>query len=91
MPYRAPKAADSGDTCAMPSWLLTSLVLSVGLTVLLNVLPRLFPGAQARLQDKVAERVQHADSDGPRVRVFFPWKLMLLGSVILTVLLNLFR
>ena len=91
MPYRAPKAADSGDTDSMPSWLLTSLILSVGLTVLLNVLPRLFPGAQARLQAKMTEQMQPSDPDGPRVRVFFPWKFMLIGSIALTVLLNLVR
>ena len=75
----------------MPNWLLTSLILSVGLTVLLNTLPRLFPGVQARLQEKLASQMQQADSDGPRVRVFFPWKFMLIGSIVLTVLLNLFR
>ena len=75
----------------MPNWLLTSLILSVGLTVLLNTLPRLFPGARTRVEEELAEQMQQADSDGPRVRLFFPWKLMLIGSIVLTVLLNLFR
>lgn len=75
----------------MRGWLLTSIVLSVGLTVLLNLLPRLFPGAQARIQNKIADRMQHTDVDGPRVRVFFPWKFMLIASIALTVFLNLFR
>ncbi len=72
----------------MPSWLLMSLILSVGLTVLLNALPRLFPGAYARIQEKLTEQVQRSDKDGPSVRLFFPWKFMLIGSIALTVLLN---
>lgn len=75
----------------MPSWLLTSLILSVGLTVVLNALPRLFPGARTRMEHKLTQQMQPPDPDGRRVRVFFPWKLMLLASIVLTVLLNLFR
>ena len=91
MPVLALSARDSGDTYSMPNWLLTSLILSVGLTVVLNALPRLFPGARARMEDKLTQQMQPTGPDGRRVRVIFPWKLMLIGSIVLTVLLNLFR
>jgi hypothetical protein len=32
---------------------------------------------------------QHEDNNRPRVKVFFPWKAMLIGSIVLTVLVNL--
>ena len=53
----------------MPSWLLTSLILSVGLTVVLNALPRLFPGARTRMEHKLTQQMQPPDPDGRRVRV----------------------
>ncbi|HVT76101.1 MAG TPA: DUF2905 family protein [Acidimicrobiales bacterium] len=68
-------------------WLLPSIVLSVVLTIVLNVLVRAFPGGAHR----VARRVdQWAAAPGPRVRVFFPWRSMLLASVVLTILVNVF-
>ncbi len=82
----------------MSSFLIRSLVLSAVLTILLNVflvwhgrratgdvfgrqLPP--PGPQ--------EPVNHdADAaDRPSVQVFVPWKAMLIGSIGLTVMLNL--
>ena len=87
----------------MGNWLLVSLVLSVGLTVLLNVVPRLFPNASRKTEAKLEQRLrqatdQHSGSPTDRnsgmtrptsgVKVFFPWKAMLIGSVLLTVLLN---
>lgn len=63
------------------------------LTILLNVLPLLFPNASARLQKKIEENArraidQHEDDNQPRVKVFFPWKAMLIISIVLTVLVN---
>jgi hypothetical protein len=64
----------------------------VVLTVLVNLALRLFPGAGDRLQDglrRLAEQGSPSEEPtGPRVRVVFPWKLMLVGSLILTVVLN---
>jgi len=86
----------------MGSFLLTSIVASVVLTVLLNVVPRLFPGASRRAEEKMhdfvvdAERAREqrrANGDtgesGSRVKVYAPWKAMLIGSIALTVLVNL--
>lgn len=76
------------------SWLVTSIVLSVVLTVLLNVGLRLFRGnARRRGASPATERGWlTADERRPsdrRVRVWVPWKGMLVGSVILTVVVNL--
>jgi len=78
----------------MNNFLLTSIVGSIILTVLLNVLPLIFPNASAKMQKKIEENAkraieQHEDNNQPRVKVFFPWKAMLAVSLILTVLVNL--
>ena len=78
----------------MNNFIVYSLVGSVILTVLLNLLPLLFPNAAAKLQKKIEENArraieQHEDDNQPRVKVFFPWKAMLIGSIVLTVLMNL--
>jgi hypothetical protein len=82
----------------VPEWLLFSLVASVVLTVVLNVALRMFPGAGralGNLFDRITERVDTPSDeageapDEPRVRVIVPWKLMLVASVILTVVINL--
>ena len=84
----------------MPDWLLYSIVASVVLTVALNVGLRLFPGIGRSLEDlfdRMTERVDTPDrgdtppeaSDERRARVIVPWKLMLVASLILTLLLNL--
>lgn len=80
----------------MPNWLIVSIVGSVVLTVLLNLLPMLFPKTARRAQERMIEEIkkQHdweddADRPGPSVKVFFPWKAMLIGSLVLTVLINL--
>ena len=83
---------------AMSSFLVTSLVLSVVATVALNVLPRLFPNQARKAEERVARSIEdgwssgpdRTDRPGPSVRVFFPWKAMLIGSVVLTVLVNVF-
>ncbi len=74
----------------MPGWLLFSILLSVGLTVLLNLLPRVFPGVQARMEGKLSERFKQDNGGDSQVRVFFPWKFMLIGSIVLSLALNLF-
>ena len=71
------------------NWLVTSLVLSVVLTIVLNVALRVFPGAG----DRVVSRIEQTDAtdDAPRVRVFFPWKAMLVASLLLTLVVNVLR
>ena len=84
----------------MPDWLLFSIVASVVLTVVLNVGLRLFPGTGRSLEDLFDRITQRVDApnradvraeapDEPRVRVIVPWKLMLVASLILTIVLNL--
>lgn len=78
----------------MSDFILYSIIGSVVLTVALNVLPLLFPNAAYKLQRKIEENArrsieQHQNEDLPRVKVFFPWKAMLIASVVLTVVFNL--
>lgn len=77
----------------MSNFLITSIVGSIVLTLLLNLLPLLFPNQAAGLQRKVQEHArrsieQHEDENQPIVKVFFPWKAMIVISIILTVLVN---
>jgi len=60
----------------------------------MNLLPLIFPNTSAKLQKKIEENArrsieQHQDNSLPKVKVFFPWKAMLIGSVVLTILVNL--
>ncbi|MET1002317.1 MAG: hypothetical protein ABWZ15_10950, partial [Acidimicrobiia bacterium] len=59
----------------------------------LNVWLRAFPEASDRLARRLDElTAQDADDpDGPdhRVRVVIPWKAMIVGSIILTIVINL--
>jgi hypothetical protein len=77
----------------MPSWLVVSIVLSILLTVVVNLVLRLFPGAGRRMVDgfeRLAEDADRAsDGGGSRVRVIVPWKAMLIVSIALTIALNL--
>lgn len=78
----------------MNDFLLYSIVGSIVLTILLNVLPIVFPNAANKVQRKIEENAQksirqHEDDQQPSVKVFFPWKIMLIGSVVLTILVNL--
>jgi hypothetical protein len=66
-------------------WLVASIVVSVVLTVVLNVALRAFPGTG----EAIGRRLDDALSEDRRVRVWFPWKGMLVASLVLTVLLNL--
>ncbi len=78
----------------MSNFITFSIIGSIILTVLLNLLPILFPNSAAKMQKKIEENArqsleQHEDSNRPRVKIFFPWKAMLIGSIVLTVLVNL--
>jgi hypothetical protein len=71
-----------------------SIVASIVLTVALNLAVWLFPGAGRRLHDSLtglAERAAREPAEPGRsnVRVIFPWKAMLIGSLVLTVVINL--
>ena len=74
-------------------WLFISIALSVVITVLLNVALRAFPDAGRRVAGRVAERTgPRADgsrTSGRRVRVWVPWKAMIVASLILTIVVNL--
>jgi hypothetical protein len=78
-------------------WLWFSLIASVVLTVVLNVAIRLWPGAAERGAERMddwASRQPSSELGSDRgvsdrgVRVIVPWKAMLLGSLLLTVVLN---
>jgi hypothetical protein len=73
-------------------WLVASIVLSVVLTIVLNLVVRAFPratdSALRRLAELSAPRPDRRDGDR-RVRVIVPWRAMIIGSLILTVVLNL--
>ena len=78
----------------MNNFLTYSIIGSIVLTIILNVLPLLFPNAAAKMQRKIEENArhsieQHEDDNQPRVKIFFPWKAMLISSLVLTVLVNL--
>jgi len=78
-------------------WLVVSVVLSVVLTVLLNVLIRVFPDRSERVARGLTERAERAELpafddgrlDHRTARVIVPWKAMIVGSVILTIVVNL--
>lgn len=76
----------------MRDLLIFSLVGSFVLTVLLNTLPKAFPGAAKRaeqaLHGQLDRMQQPSDGSGGRVKVVFPWKTMLVVSIGLTVLIN---
>jgi len=72
-------------------WLALSLVASIVLTVALNVALRLFPRAGDRLEREVVNLASPSRTDRPngsRVRVVVPWRAMLLVSLLLTLLVN---
>ena len=72
-------------------WLVISVVLSVILTVLLNVGLRAFPEAAHRLARSFTTFTSpsaDARRNDRRVRLLIPWKAMVLGSLILTLVVN---
>jgi len=75
-------------------FLVQSLIASVVLTILINVIPRFFPNATRKVEREVHDKLEEAfqereDGTRPKMRVFFPWKAMLIVSLVLTVLVNL--
>lgn len=77
----------------MKDFLLTSIIASIVLTLGVNLLPVLFPNAAAKAERKIAEKMlethnDRLDPNTPKVRVFFPWKAMLIISLILTIAVN---
>ncbi len=77
----------------MRDLLIFSLVGSFVLTVLLNTLPRAFPGAATRVERAVHRQLDrlHQPADGTGgggLKVVVPWKAMIVVSVGLTVLVN---
>jgi hypothetical protein len=78
----------------VPQWLVVSIVASVVLTVVLNLALRLFPGAGRRIGDEIERAMERrdppaGDDERSRVRVIVPWRLMIAGSLLLTLVLNL--
>lgn len=75
------------------SWIVAPIALSVVLTVLLNVGLRVFSGpANRRAASTVTDPgwpAAETRSTNRRVRVWMPWKGMIVGSVVLTILVNL--
>lgn len=72
-------------------FLYISIVLSLVLTLVLNVAVRTFPDAGergARRLDRWS-RTLGSRNDGRQVYVYFPWKAMLLVSIVLTVVVSL--
>ena len=75
------------------TWLGISIALSVLLTVVLNVGLRLFPDAGRRIARGMTQAsfptADEARPSNQRVRLWTPWKAMILGSLILTIVVNL--
>ena len=70
-----------------------SIIGSIVLTIAMNVLPLIFPNAANKVQRKIVENARraiehHEDENQPRFKIFFPWRAMLIGSIVLTVLVN---
>ena len=73
----------------MPSWLLISIVASVVLTVVANLVPRLFPDMTAKAERRFLDKMeQQLPRERRRMRVIVPWKTMLVVSVLGTIALN---
>ena len=75
------------------SWLVTSVVLSIALTLFLNVGLRMFRGTGRSATSPVDDRewltLDPTRTSDRRVKVWAPWKAMLVGSLVLTVVVNL--
>jgi hypothetical protein len=72
-------------------WLAVSVVASLVLTVLANLAIRLWPGAAEKGTRRLAEwseRQEPPDARPGQARVIVPWKAMLIGSIVLTIVLN---
>ena len=73
----------------MPSWLVFSLIASIFLTIGANVLLRLYPGIGRSAERRFLEQAQRSAAGRRPVRILFPWKTMLVVSLLGTVALNL--
>ena len=78
----------------MNNFIIYSIIASIVLTAVVNLLPLIFPNAAAKVQRRIAEHArkaieQHEDQNRPNIKVFFSWKVMLIGSIVLTLLVNL--
>ena len=71
------------------SWLALSIVLSIVLTIVLNVAIRAFPDTGRRMNERLTRMAERDEPGRSRVRVIFPWKAMLIGSLLLTIAINL--
>jgi hypothetical protein len=73
-------------------WLWVSVVLSLVLTLALNIVVRLFPeGARRAVKWFDNLSAQHTDEltrSRGRVKVVVPWKTMIAVSIVLTVAIN---
>jgi hypothetical protein len=79
-------------------WLLFSIVASVVLTIVLNVVVRAFRGTGERSSRRFENwagadehRGEHRGREGGGERpvdVYFPWKTALIASLVLTIVLN---
>ena len=73
----------------MPSWLLVSIIASVALTVVANLVPRLFPDVTRSAERRFLDRMERQlPRERRRTRVIVPWKTMLVVSVLGTIALN---
>ena len=78
------------------NFVINSVVASVLLTAVINLLPRLFPGSSA--EDRIREMVGEEPSpprEGsdqslppPPFRIWFPWKQMLVWSMGISLVIN---
>jgi hypothetical protein len=72
-----------------------SIVASIVLTIVLNVAIRAFPSIGDWVHERMARLAEHSANDRGgeparrRVQVYFPWKAMLIASVVLTIAINL--
>jgi hypothetical protein len=86
--------ATGGHDGVVRGYLVLSLVASIVLTVLVNVVLWIVPGVGERVGEalkRFAERMKPPTEESNRsaVRVVFPWRVMLVASLMVTVLLNL--
>lgn len=79
----------------MTEFLVSSVVASIVITVLLNVTIRAFPGtsADARARQMLGEEQARPDEmpstlDADRVRIYFPWRQILVWSMAVSVVLT---
>lgn len=91
-----PRACEPGRM----TWFWVSLIGSIVLTLVVNVALRTMPGAGDRLVRRLESPAEPSEPSGDRfgsperfgssrVKVYFPWKAMLVASVVLTIMLNL--